>query len=279
MSNANIKRLTIAAVFALASTGTYAADLSVPIMPQPVEVSGWYLRGDIGFSNQNVGSLFNSNYADFDSVQNIDRSFDAAPFFGLGIGYNFNEWLRFDVTGEYRGAANFHGFDIGHVGALSAPDRYTASKSELTFLFNTYVDLGTWWKITPFVGAGVGTSRNTISNFGDVTVCTIPDCTTSDAYANSASQWNFAWALYAGLGYKVTKNFTVELAYRYLDLGNAKSGDLIGYDGTNGIYNPMEFHHLTSHDLKLGLRFNFGGDDFDRPRPVYVPPPPLNSRG
>ena len=41
MSNANIKRLTIAAVFALAGTATYAADLSMPIMPQPVEVSGW----------------------------------------------------------------------------------------------------------------------------------------------------------------------------------------------------------------------------------------------
>ena len=280
MSNANIKRLTIAAVLALASTTTYAADLSVPILPQPVEVSGWYLRGDIGFSNQNVGSLFNSNYSDYTTVTSVDKGFDAAPLFGLGIGYAFNHWLRFDATGEYRGAANFHGFDIGHVGALSAPDRYTASKSEWTFLFNGYVDLGTWYNFTPFVGAGVGTSRNTISNFGDVTVCTIPTCTTSDAYADSASQWNFAWALYAGLGYKVTKNFTVELAYRYLDLGNAKSGDLIGYDGSNGNgYNPMEFRHLTSHDVKLGLRFNFGGDDFDRPRPVYVPPPPLNSRG
>src|ERR1035437_5532457 len=102
MSNANIKRLTIAAVLALASTATYAADLSMPIMPQPVEVSGWYLRGDIGFSNQNVGSIFNVNYAGYDSVQNIDRGFDAAPFFGIGIGYNFNSWLRFDLTGEYR---------------------------------------------------------------------------------------------------------------------------------------------------------------------------------
>jgi opacity protein-like surface antigen len=278
MSNANIKRLTIAAVFALASTGTYAADLSVPNMPQPVEVSGWYLRGDIGFSNQNVGSIFSTTNLNYDSVQTVNKSFDAAPFFGLGIGYNFNSWLRFDVTGEYRAAANFHGYDIGVVGGNFAPDRYTASKSEWTFLLNGYVDLGTWSNFTPFLGAGIGMSRNTISNFGDVSIHTVSG-TTSDAYADSASQWNFAWALYAGLGYKVTNNFTVELAYRYLDLGNAKSGDLIGYDGSNGSYNPMEFRHLTSHDVKLGLRFNFGGDDFDRPRPVYVPPPPLNSRG
>jgi len=61
-------------------------------------MGSWYLRGDIGFTNQSVGSLFNSNYAGFDSVNNIDKSFDAAPLFGLGIGYTINHWLRVDVT-------------------------------------------------------------------------------------------------------------------------------------------------------------------------------------
>lgn len=283
MSNANIKRLTIAAVLAFASTGTYAADMSMPIMPQPVEVSGWYLRGDIGFSNQNVGSLFNSNYSGFTTVTSVDKGFDAAPLFGLGIGYSFNHWLRFDVTGEYRGAANFHGLDVGTISpGVFADDRYTASKSEWTFLFNGYVDLGTWYNFTPFVGAGVGFSRNTISNFGDFSTCIdSSNCALggSDAFGGTASTWNFAWALHAGLAYQLSRNVTLELAYRYIDLGKARSGDLVAFDGTNNFFNPMEFNHLTSNDVKLGLRFNFGGDDFDRPRPVYVPPPPLNSRG
>ena len=287
MSNENIKRLTIAAVLALASTATYAADLSVPIMPQPVEVSGWYLRGDIGFSNQNVGSLFNASYSNFTTVTSVDKGFDAAPLFGLGIGYAFNHWLRFDVTGEYRGAANFHGLDIGTRPTCSgaapcfADDRYTGSKSEWTFLFNGYVDLGTWYNFTPFVGAGVGVSRNTISNFGDFSTCIdSSNCTLggSDAFGGTASTWSFAWALHAGLAYQLSQNVTLELAYRYIDLGKARSGDVIAFDGTNNFFNPMEFNHLTSNDVKLGLRFNFGGDDFYRPHPVYVPPP-LNSRG
>ena len=29
---------------------------------------------------------------------------NSAFFAGLGIGYRFNNWLRFDITGEYRGA-------------------------------------------------------------------------------------------------------------------------------------------------------------------------------
>jgi opacity protein-like surface antigen len=301
--------MIVAAAF-FAASAARAADYPQPppppppiyIPPPPIEeFSGWYLRGDIGFSNQSVGSLFNANYGGYDSVQNVNKSFDAAPLFGIGVGYYFNNWLRFDVTGEYRGNANFHGLDIGHLGAASSPDRYTASKSELTFLFNGYVDIGTWNNLTPFVGAGVGMSRNTISNFGDVSICTIPGCTTSDASAATASKWNFAWALYAGLGYKVTKNVTIEFSYRYIDLGDAETGTLIGYDGTlcSCSPNPMQFKHLTSNDFRLGVRFNLDAF-YEAPRPVqyytpppqyyapppvytpppvYAPPPPLRSKG
>ena len=144
-------------------------------------------------------------------MNNIDKGFDAAPFFGLGVGYTVNNWLRFDVTGEYRGAANFHGLDVGAIpGGGFADDRYTASKSEWTFLFNGYVDLGTWWSITPFIGAGVGASRNTISNFGDFSTCVNSlSCVGSggsDAFAGTASRWNFAWALHAGIAYQVWRN-------------------------------------------------------------------------
>ena len=70
-------------------------------------------------------------------------------------------------------------------------------------------------------------------------------------------QWNFAWALYAGLGFEITDALTLELAYRYLDMGDGRSGDLIAYDGTNNIDNPMEFNDITSHDVRLGFRYAF----------------------
>ena len=35
------------------------------------------------------------------------------------------------------------------------------------FLANAYVDLGTWWCFTPFIGAGVGGARNMISGVQD----------------------------------------------------------------------------------------------------------------
>jgi opacity protein-like surface antigen len=305
MSSARFVFCATIVLAALASVRAHAADYTPPppiiIPPPPVEeFSGWYLRGDIGMSNQQVGSLYNTNYANFSSVTNVDKGFDAAPLFGIGVGYYFNDWLRFDVTGEYRAKANFHGFDIGALpggGGGFADDRYTASKSEWTFLFNGYVDLGTWYNFTPFVGAGIGFSRNTISNFADFSTCiNSNNCAGnggSDAYAGEYSKWSFAWALHAGVSYKITKNFSIELAYRYINLGNAQTQPLVAFDGTTCGCHAMEFHNLTSHDIKLGLRFNLDGfyehphyypqpvvyqqpvyqPAYPQPAPVYQPAP------
>lgn len=281
-----VSRFAIPTLAALAvltvSPAVHAADMPLPPpVVAPPEVSGWYLRGDIGFSNQRVKNFFIGD-TDPRGVEHVDKDFDSAPIFGLGIGYNVNNWLRFDVTGEYRGKANFHGFDIGQNGRGFIDDRNSASKSEWTFLLNGYVDLGTWYKLTPFVGAGVGFSRNTISNFGDIAACiNSSSCAGnggSDAFAPEASTWNFAWALHAGLAYAVTQNFTVELAYRYIDLGDAETGIVSNFDRSQ-TFGQAHFQHLTSHDVKLGLRFNLDGfTDCCRPAPYY-PPPPLHSRG
>jgi opacity protein-like surface antigen len=126
--------------------------------------------------------------------------------------------------------------------------------------------------VTPFVG--VGMSRNTIYNFQDAChACGGNPANTGLAFAADASKWSFTWTLHAGLAYKVSKNLTIELAYRYVNLGDATTGDLVAYDGTNNYYNPTTFDQLTSQDVKLGLRFNLDGL-FERSRPIYYASPP-----
>ncbi|MBN9008673.1 MAG: porin family protein, partial [Rhizobiales bacterium] len=126
-------------------------------------------------------------------------------------------------------------------------------KSEWLFLANAYVDLGNWRGIVPFVGGGIGASRNTISGFTDVNTPNL-----GVAYGGTASTWQFAWALTAGLGYQISPNTTIEVAYRYLDLGKAMSGDLVTYDGSGpNTNNPSSFNHLTSQDVKFSIRYKF----------------------
>src|SRR5262249_59904039 len=55
---------------------------------------GWYLRGNIGFSNQSVGSLSHPQDATTTSFRYLDKGFDAAPLLRIGVGFRANPWLR-----------------------------------------------------------------------------------------------------------------------------------------------------------------------------------------
>src|SRR6202000_2191706 len=77
-------------------------------------------------------------------------------------------------------------------------------------------------------------------------------------YAGEASQWNFAWALHAGLAYKVSPGLTLELAYSYVNLSNVITGPTNSFDQvTNTTHAPFSFNSLTSNDVKIGLRYQF----------------------
>lgn len=263
----HFKRVSAAIAALLVSSATgYAADLiEAPIYSPPPEVQtmsagGWYLRGDIGMSNQQLhGSLDNALYDSPDTTfQTLDDGhFSSAPTYQFGVGYRANEWFRADVTAQYRGKADFaaldsYVYDNGVDPAEYGSNDYTAKKSEWLFMANAYLDLGTWSGITPYVGAGIGASRNTISDFRDVNV---PQG--GVAYGDTNSQWELAWALHTGLAFDVTDRVTLDLGYSYLHLGDASSGDLVTFDGTNNVNNPMKFKEITSHDLKFGLRYKF----------------------
>jgi opacity protein-like surface antigen len=264
----NCKLLVLASVAAgLSISAANAADLMPPpppiVAPAPA-FAGWYLRGNIGFSNQQVDSLalqpLPPEFAGT-TITTQFLNFNAAPLYSLGAGYRFNNWFRVDATGEYRAASSFHGQQVERAGAVTLPDDYTAQKTEWLFLANAYVDLGTWWCITPFVGAGIGTSRNTISNFmdqGASTSGTGGATILSTTYFDNASKWNFAWALYAGLGYQVTPGLTLEMTYRYVDLGKATTGTPHAFDGTPIPTSPFVFNNITSNDVMIGMRWNLG---------------------
>jgi len=242
-------------------SGAFAADLAAAY--QPVATGGWYLRGYIGQSNQFVNSISHPSFATAPQFTFLDKGgFDSAPFYGAGVGYQWTSWLRTDVTGEYRGKAAFHALDR-YFNAGYFTNDYTASKSEWVALVNAYIDLGTWWSITPYVGAGVGVAFNTIEHFRDTNVIA-----GGGGWADTGRQTSLAWALHAGAAYRVTSNLALDLSYRYLNVGNARSGTLVNLDPTVFSGNPLApvtFHNIQSHDLMLGLRWML------QPEPMYSP--------
>lgn len=270
----SVKSLLAAGAASLISSMAFAADMPIAAPPPmyappapPADFGGWYLRGDIGMTNQSAKRIDATLPAGF-SKTTEGLGFDSSPLFDLGVGYRFNNWFRADVIGQYRGKANLHGSDNVVGPAFVGNDNYSGSKSEWVVMANAYVDLGTWWCITPFIGAGVGGSYNKLSGFRDDGIQIAGGVPSSSAtYFADNGKWNLAWAAHAGLAYKVNPGFTVELAYSYMDLGDAAPGNFRAFDGSISGTSTIKVKDITSHDVKLGVRW-----DLNSP-PAYMPPP------
>jgi opacity protein-like surface antigen len=264
-------------------TGALAADMTPPappmqyVVPAAVEApSSWYLRGDIGIGMvqaSGVDYLPNplNNPNNF-AIQSVDLQDQA--FFLIGAGYEFNNWLRFDGTVEYRSKDSlfFWGtYTTACPNTLSAcDDLYNGNVSSWVFLANAYVDLFTWCGLTPFIGAGVGVAANTLSGFSDIGVPT-----GGAGIGVPTTDWNLAWAIHAGLSYAVTQNVKLEVAYRYLNMGSVQAPiNCIG--GCNP--DSYRLRALESQDVMLGFRWLFNvAPALAAPAPYA--PPPLASRG
>lgn len=273
----SFKSFALAGVFAFAaSASSFAADLLPPpampsYAPAPVAeiASGWYLRGDVG-----VGAL------DFDKFEGVDKPGFAGPpggyrldqkvigdqaFVGFGVGYQFNSWFRADVTGEYRTKTQVKTVEsfIYPGDPARSSDVVEAKLSSIVGLVNGYFDLGNFHGFSPFIGAGVGFASHRISGLSDMGAGFAAG---GIGVAPEKDMTKFAWALHAGVGYEVTPNLKLELAYRYLNMGNAQAASL-SCDFTVCPGTVYNYKKLDSHDIKIGMRWMFGGPAY----PVDMP--------
>ena len=247
------------ALFAALLAGVASPALAADYIEEPVVVAvgGWYIRGYLGMSNQFYDGLESDLFdIPFAFGWNDEGGFGSAPLVGGGVGYEFNDYLRGDITVEWRGKSDFYALDWLQVvdGGPITTNEYTAKKSELVFMANGYYDFGAFYGITPYVGAGLGASYNTISHFRDV-----GQITPSGGYADDNSEWNLAWALHAGLGFQATDRMTIDFGYSFISLGDAETGTLQNDDGTSfpsGENESIKFNDIYSHDFKLGVRYS-----------------------
>jgi opacity protein-like surface antigen len=227
-----------------------AADMPPPYPPPPVSTPGqspWYLRGDIGLGWETSNLQFLQNPLNATNFALDHSSLANTPFLRGGIGYEANNWLRFETTAEYRFKSAINAFGQYTLGGATFGEAYQGYLTSLVFLENAYMDLGTWAYLTPFVGAGVGGAYNSVFDLTE----TGSSAGSINGTGPTADKWNLAWAAYAGVAYNVTNNFKVELTYRYLSLGSVTDTiDCIG--GCNP--NSYRWNNLTSQDFMLGFR-------------------------
>ncbi|TDK39323.1 porin family protein [Rhizobium deserti] len=264
----------LAGAFALLLTVTTAnsADL-YQAQPEPIqdapevtvqEASGWYLRGDVGYSfNHMRGAEYfqgsNSNLVDF-SRTSLKDSF----LVGAGVGYQVNSYLRTDLTFDYLSKAKFNGGTDGFCSGVACSSSDRADMHAYSLLANAYVDLGTYGYITPYIGAGIGGSYVKWSKLRN-TICDdpgVPGCYSTEH--GGEGKWRLTYALMAGASIDITCNLKADVGYRFRHIAG---GDMFGYNANGG---PGRDKGFDSHEARVGARYVFGGCDAP---PAYEPAP------
>lgn len=260
-----VGRFVVGAALALLSCGVAAAaDTQGKASPeQPAaeaEFGGWYLRGDTGVAIGHLGGVSSSFDAGF-AVPGFTRdgnTLGRAAIIGAGLGYQFNSWFRADVTGEWRSDQNYRAsasWDAPACPNGRCTDAYTGKlQTNGLFLANAYLDLGTWSGITPYVGGGIGAAH---TRFGALTDEGDDPFGARYGVSPARSDWSVAWALMAGADIAVSPTVSIDVGYRYTNLGEVRSGP-IACETPSACGDEVHHADLSSHDVRIGLRWKFG---------------------
>ena len=269
------RSVVIAAVASIVvSAGQVIAADDAPLMDAPeVTIStssapqGWYVRGEIGYAPWiSEGS---PDYRIYDAGGALASSgeFDSARFSkpfsaGLGIGYQFTDVFRADLTTDFfKGDFNGTARSTSPCSASAPTGTGCAYGQGADFraygvMANGYVDLATVAGFTPYVGVGAGAT-----NLRWDTVTSRPACVDGTSACSGAgfaaerfdgdSSWRFTYALMAGVSYNVTEQVKLDLGYRYSDVAG---GDMFGSvaDGFKG-----RDGGLSRHEIRAGIRISF----------------------
>jgi opacity protein-like surface antigen len=215
------------------------------ILPEETSTAGAYVRGDLG------AALFATPSIRLAAPVGRFRSpsVDPTVTFGAGVGYEFGDWLRADVTLDAVPAAGLKARSFCAACAAGGFSRERADISALAALLNAYIEFAPAGVVTPYVGGGVGVSRIEATDWK----YTRPDGRTGRR--PDADGWNFAWALAAGVGVDVSERVVLDAGYRYLSLGSAETGRVAV--GGGGGRARIKVDDVAVHQLRLGVRVRF----------------------
>ena len=271
------------ALIALAATGALAgpalaADYVPPVeeLPPPpppvvqeMQFGGWYIRGDLDYHKS---SWRGADYITY-GVDDCDpcgpapvpgsKSFDTGRLKGAfslggGVGYKINDHFRTDLTADYWFKSSFR----GSTSDLTTSSIDRSSMSTFLLLANAYADLGTWNRVTPYVGAGIGGAYVKWDNLRN-------DIGGDETIHRGSKNWRFAYALMAGASYCLTSNLDLDVGYRFTHINGGRMFELNGAG-------PGFDKGFNTHEVRAGLRYSFGETrkGCDEPVPVAYEPPP-----
>jgi len=244
-----------------------------PDMPPQVTVvefgTGWYLRGNIGYSG-----VVDPEFTLGGTATGLDLG--NAYSFGVGAGYQYSQFLRGEFSIDQLANLGFSdrsSISCGtwdHDGNTATPnvpvtgscmETQALAAGATAFMVNAYLDLGNYGGFTPYLGAGVGGAYVRWEDYTRTGICTINtlgDCQNSalaTIYTNnqtSNTQWKPAGSVMAGFSYDLTRNLKFDMGYKftYISGGSAVNDVQVGTGFSN-----LEYESFNIHQINLGFRY------------------------
>ncbi|MEQ1653025.1 MAG: porin family protein [Hyphomicrobium sp.] len=267
------RKLLLGAALVLGSAqGALAADLgnygggSIKdggyAMPYQAATPSWYLRADGGYSVFDDPTMTEIGIYDL-----TEEKIGSTWSFGGGVGRYFGNGFRGDLTYDHRIEADAEGNLADHAASLEGVRKF-GIKSDV-FLANLYYDFDSGSRFTPYIGVGLGFTRNKTTE-GSVETC---GCTTAiieegnDTSVAGAAMAGFSMRLRGGeqqvgsfkdgpMTVSSGRALHLDVGYRFMYLGSVETGAIVHTGGGTTIAEDPTVDDIHSHELRVGLRYD-----------------------
>ncbi|MFJ4158000.1 outer membrane protein [Pseudomonas sp. NPDC089752] len=192
------------------------------------------------------------------NVEHKARNMDSSARPGIGAFVSGDDRHQ-EITGSFAVGYRFgNGWRLEGELSLPQKNKFTSGSSAFPtslnehqiesrrVMFNIYRDQKLTQALSIYASAGLGLAQLESAGWQG----------NESRQYGTATQTNLAWSLGAGLAYEVTERMTLDLGYRYVDMGNTESG-WNNFQNVRGLQDEKMRANLVSSELHLGMRWAF----------------------
>ena len=227
--------------------------LTLPTMAVAIDLEGYYITAKGGASKTfNTGTTnFVDDTGGLFSSENEDLGTGTA--FGFSVGKYLTDSFRLELEAIKRTGYEFDARDI------QDPEFTDKAKMQTEALFiNGFYDFQPFTMsntaITPYLGGGVGISRNKMGTAVEY-YNGIPSGDTADGKTIN----QFAYKLSAGTLVSLTEQLSLDVNYQYVNLGAFKGGTEVLRNGAfvTNLQRGINGGEIKTQELMVGLQYTF----------------------
>jgi len=230
--------------------------LTLPTISVAIDLEGYYITPKAGISNTMDTGVTNINNGG--TIKDLyDDDLGTGSAFGFSAGKYLSDNFRLELELIKRTG---YEYDADYIGGLEEALRMSqAGDLDSTSIFvNGFYDFQPFsirnTAITPYLGGGIGISRNKMDKVNDL-ISGVSQGVTIDG--DTVNQ--FAYKLSAGTLVSLTEQLSLDVNYQYVNLGSFKSGARVE---VNGVFNQdlvegVNGGEIKTQELMVGLQYKF----------------------